>query len=204
MKKYLKISFVIFLCACVFFAGSYFYLYKNLQNGEKTAGTKKDDVPYYEVPENCGLHFLLPAGREVLFFLDFEKEISYIINIFEHTDLKSSYAGYSFDYCFTVDYTVLSALVDRIGGLDLRSGDETLRFTGIEVCDALCKNSSPEFSFEVITSFCDRIAQNGFSGEDFVYLIENTETKLTVPICLYWQDYIKDMFSNAVFVNWVI
>lgn len=204
MKKYLKVGFVIFLGACVFFTASYFYLYGNLQSVEKAADTKKDDVPYSEIPENCGLHFLLPAGREVLFFLDFEKEISYIINIFENKGSEDNYAGYSFDYGFTVDYTVLSALIDRIGGLDLRCGDETLRLTGIEVCDALCKNSSPEFSFEVIVSFCDRIAQNGFSGEDFVYLIENTGTELTVPICLYWQDYVKDMFANAVFVNWVI
>ena len=204
MKKYLKTSFIIFLCGCIFFAGAYFYLNKNLESKNKAADTKKEDIPYSEVPENCGLHFLLPANREVLFFLDFEEKISYIINIYEKANYRSGYAGYSFDYTFTVDYSVLSALIDRIGGLDLISGEETLRFTGIQVCDCLCTNGSPEFYYEVTNSFCDRLAQNGFSGEDFVFLIENTETGLTVPVCLYWQEYIKDMFANAVFVNWVI
>lgn len=204
MKKYLKLSLIIILSASVFFGCSYFYLYKSLEKNQKNVDNKQENVPYFETPENCGLHFLLPAGKELLFFLDFEKEIAYIINIDKPYNKAKEYLGYPLDYRFTLDYPVLSVVFDRLGGLELESEGEVLRLTGIQVCDALCRDTSGDFFRETVTAVCKRISQNGFSGEDFIFLIDNTETNLTVPACLYWQDYMSNMFTNAVFVNWVI
>ncbi|MBO4734483.1 MAG: hypothetical protein J5662_08405 [Clostridia bacterium] len=203
MKKFFKIALTFFLSASIFFGCSYFYLYNSLKKTEKAAEKKQENIPYYETPVSCGLHFLLPAGKEILIFLDFEERIAYIIDINKNAVAEEGYAGYGFDYDFHVDYAVLSALIDRLGGIDLTVNNEPLRFTGVQVCDALCKNTSPEFPFETVFAVCERISQNGFSSDDFVFLIENSETTLTVPVCIYWQDYIKDMFADAVFVNWV-
>ena len=204
VKNFLKAAFIFFLCGSIFFGCSYFYLYKSLENTKKVTGKTDENVPYYELPDNCGLRFFMPGGQEIIFFLDFTEEISYIININDKNGLKGSYAGYTLDYDFTLDYSVLSELFDRLGGLDLKSDDGVLRFTGVQVCDRLCTDNSEEFSFEVVCAVCERIAKNGFSGDDFVYLLENSDTRLTVPVCIYWQPHLEKMFANAVFVNWVI
>ena len=204
MKKFFKLALFFFLSASIFFGCSYFYLQKSLEKTQKPVEKSQENIPYYETPESCGLHFLLPAERELLIFLDFTEEMSYIIDIDKNNGGKYTYAGYSLDYDFSLDYSVLSEIFDRLGGLDLKSENETLRFTGVQVCDRLCTDSSKEFSYEVISAVCEKIAQNGFSNDDFVYLLENTDSTLTMPVCIYWQPYIEKMLANAVFVNWVI
>ena len=204
VKNFLKSAFIFFLCASIFFGCSYFYLYKSLEKTKKVTGETEDKVPYYELPDNCGLRFFMPGEREIIISLDFTEEIAYIININKENGLKGSYAGYTVDYDFTLDYSVLSELFDRLGGLDLKNNGEELRFTGVQVCDRLCTNNSANFHFEVVCAVCERIAQSGFSADDFVYLLENSDTRLTVPVCIYWQPHLEKMFANAVFVNWVI
>ena len=203
MKKYLKISIILFLSVTVFFGSSYLYLYQNLKGQQQPADEKQDDVPYFETPENCGLLFYLPNDHKVLIFLDFEQEISYIISI-NVDDVSDSYVGYPIDYRFEIDYYLLSMLFDRLGGLDLSTDDELLRFTGIQVCDIICKNPTNQALYEIISQVCVRISQNGYTIDDFTFLIENSKTNLTVPVCFYWQDNINKLFSNAVFVNWEI
>lgn len=204
MKKFLKYASVVLICALIFFGCSYFYLNKNLKTAEMPAGKNRENVPYRETPENCGLRFFLPGKKVMLIFLDFTEQISYIINIDSNNTAGNAYAGYGFSYDFTLDYSVLSELFDRLGGLDLDINGEALRLTGVEVCDRLCRDNSGNFAFNVANAVCGRLAADGFSGDDFVYLLENSGTNLTVPVCIYWQPHIKKMFANAVFVNWVI
>ena len=204
MKKFFKIALVTFLSASIFFGCSYLYLQKSFENARKPAENKQENVPYYEAPENCGLRFFLPGNKEILIFLDFTEEMSYIINIDKYNGSKYGYAGYSFDYELNLDYSVLSEIFDRLGGIDLKSDGTEFRFTGVQVCDKLCTDNSDEFSYEVIRAVCKRIAENGLSDDDFVFLLQNADTKLTMPLCIYWRSYIKKMFANAVFVNWVI
>lgn len=204
MKKYLKIALILFLSLTVFFGSSYLYLYKSLKSRQKPTDEKQEGVPYFETPENCGLLFYLPNENKVLFFLDFEQEMSYIINIYENDDIMGNYVGYPVDYRFEIDYHILSLLFDRLGGLDLGADGEARRFTGIQVCDIMCKNPPNEVLYEIVFQVCDRISQNGYNIDDFTFLIENSKTNLTVPVCFYWQDRIKKLFSNSVFVNWEI
>ena len=161
-------------------------------------------MPYFEVPDNCGLLFLLPHDMKILFFLDFDSEISYIININNNTGAVDGFSLYPTDYVFNLDYYTLAAVIDRLGGLNLQIGEETLRFTGIQVCDILLEGSDPKLGFNVAAAVCERLGSEGFSKDDFVFLIENSDTELTVPVCLYWIDRIATLFGNAVFVDWEI
>ena len=201
MKKFLKTAFIVFLCGSLFFGGAYFYLYKSLENAQKPAGKTEENIPYYELPENCGLRFCLPGRKDMLIFLDFTEKIAYIITINKNISLKDGYAGYSADYDLTLDYPSLSELFDRLGGLDLESEGELLRFTGVQVCDGLCTDPSGEFRREVARAVCVKIGQNGFSSDDFAFLLSCSGTGLKMPVCIYWQPYLKEMFANAVFVN---
>lgn len=203
MKKYLKLAIIMFLSSCIFFGASYFYLYESLKNEEKAADIKQNNIPYSEISENRGLLFRI-NGKKVLFFLDFQQEISYIVNIDNNDDILDDYAGYPIDYKFDIDYYVLSSVVDRIGGLDLEIKNEILRYTGVQVCDIINTDYSPDIPLKIVSAVCKKISETGFSNDDFVFLIDNTNTALTVPECLYWQEYIKSVFANAVFVNWEI
>ena len=204
MKNYLKLAFILFLSASVFFGASYFYLYISLEKEQKAADSKQEKIPYLETPESKGLLFTTEDIKAVLFFLDFEGEVAYIINISNHSGIVDNYAGYRIDYSFGTDYYVLSSVFDRLGGLDLDIDGEYLRYTGVQVCDILAAEHSTDISLKIVTALCEKISENGFSTDDFIFLIENTTTNLTVPDCIYWQGMLKNIFSNAIFVNWEI
>lgn len=202
MKKFFKIAMILFLCGTVFFVSSFFYLNFKLKESEIKTDNAEHNIPYFYCPQNCGIMIFLPNEKNVLFYLDFEQEMSYIININNYKDSLDSYVGYPIDYNLTVDYYTLSLIFDRVGGIDLQIGDEIFRYTGIQVCDMLSGDSEGDFHLKVITAFCERLSTNGFSGEDFKFLLSHSATDLKMPVCLYWQDYIESMFSNTVFVNW--
>ena len=163
----------------VFFVSSYLYLYQNLKTQQKPTDEKQESVPYFEAPENCGLLFSMPNENKVLFFLDFEQEISYIININKNDDIVDSYVGYPIEYRFEVDYQILSLVFDRLGGLDLSTAGELLRFTGIQVCDIICKNPPDGVLYEIVLQTCNRIAQSGYSIDDFTFLEDVAGNEIT-------------------------
>lgn len=202
MKKYFKLALVIFLCTSLFFVSSYFYLNYNLKNNQKTVDEKVEDVPYHKTPESCGLLIELPDDNNILFYLDFDRIILYIINIEENDEPTESYVGYPIDYRCKFDYYNLSLFFDRMGGIDLQTDDGVLRFSGIQVCDMISNGNSSEVSFDVINEICNKISKAGLTGEDFAFLISNCDTNLTMPVCLYWQEFMSQMFSGRVFVNW--
>lgn len=202
MKKYIKTAIIIFLCGAVFFVSAFLYLNFSLKESKiKTDNTEKN-IPYFDYPQSCGILLCLPDEKKVMFYLDFEQEISYIINIDNYYDNLDSYVGYPIDYKISANYYTLSLVFDRVGGIDMEIDENVLRYTGIQVCDMLALNDSSEFRLKVISAFCERLAKRGFSAEDFKYLISRCDTDLKMPICLYWQDYVKSMFENTVFVNW--
>ncbi|MBO4693182.1 MAG: hypothetical protein J5659_02150 [Clostridia bacterium] len=201
MKKYFKLALIVFLSATIFFISSYLYLFTSLKGAQKTADKKTDDIPYYENQESCGIMFLFPSGNRMLFFLDFDEEILYIINIYDDYGESDNYVGYSVDYTCEIDYYTLSMLFDRLGGIDLSVDDGTYRLSGIQICDLLCSNESDDFYYEVICAVCSRISDTGLNNDDFLFIVSNCNTDLTMPVCLYWSKYVKHLFTNAVFVN---
>ena len=159
MKKYLRLAIILFLSALTFFGSSYFYLYKSFENEKKAADVKEEKIPYGETPENRGLLFNIDKDTSVLFFLDFDEEISYIIRIDNYNSTAGAYAGYPIDYKFDMDYYVLSSVFDRLGGLDLDIDGEVLRYTGVQVCDVLSTADMPDITLKIITALCTRISE---------------------------------------------
>lgn len=202
MKKILKLLIVIFLCTVLFFGSSFLYLNHNLKESEKTVDEKVQNVPYSKTPENCGILLKLPNDENILFFLDFEEVILYIINVEEYKSDFQSYVGYPIDYKCEIDYYTLSLFLDRIGGIDLEDGGEFLRFSGIQICELLSKENSSKLSFDITDAVCDKLSTAGLADEDFVFLIGNCDTDLSMPVCIYWKEYLSTLFSNRVFVNW--
>ena len=201
VKNFLRLLIVFILSTAVFLAFSYFFLDSSIKSSQKTTDKKTENIPYYSPPENCGLKLLFPNGNSLLIFLDFEREIIYNIDTNMGSYANGSYFGYPVDYKCEFDYYTLSLFFDRIGGIDLESEEGFYHLCGIQICDLLSENNSDDLSFKVISAVFDKIAKNGLSDDDFIFLLDNCKTDLTMPVCLNWRDYIRDLFKNVVFVN---
>lgn len=201
MRKFSKTAFIVIFCAALFAFSSYLYLSYSLKQSKKAADRKAEDVPYFNPPENCGVLLGLPSERSVLFFLDFEKEILYIIDVNTHFSESEAYVGYPVDFKCKADYYTLSLFLDRIGGVDFETEEGFCRLNGIQICDMIKTENSDEMRFNLVCAFCERVSQTGLTADDFVFLTDNCDTDLTMPVCLYWCDYMKGMFANPVFVN---
>lgn len=201
MKNFFRILIVFIASMAIFLAFSYFFLDKSINSSQKSADNKAENVPYYSHPENCGLKFLFPNGKSLLIFLDFEDEILYTIDANMDFEDDESYVGYPVDYKCEFDYYTLSLFFDRIGGIDLESEEGIYHLCGIQICDMLSADHSEDLQFKIISAVCEKIAKNGLNDDDFVFLLNNCKTDLTMPVCIYWREYIRNLFENVVFVN---
>jgi len=201
MKKKIKIfmgSLAVFLVCCLFFGGiGYFYI------DSKIADVKNDtpSVPYYsEVPENAGVLFEI-GQEQTFFFLDFYyKRLNIIFNAEESVE-DGNILGYPIDHYIKADYSLLAEIIDIVGGIELDTEEASLRYTGVQITDLLTTSTDyDKIERKIILKTIKKISENGFQKEDFLYIIENSETTLTVPVCYYWADYIKEIcgFVNEV------
>ncbi|MBR5922940.1 MAG: hypothetical protein IKZ59_04015 [Clostridia bacterium] len=202
----MKRKFIVFMAALfswsAFFLPAYLYLDRNLSNGKKAVDKTADNVPYYEVPENRGLEFFLEDGTKILFYLDFTEEIAYIVNISVNNGENYAPQRYPADYEFHISEATVSLLLDRIGGLELNIGGETLRYTGEQIRDITEQGLTNEARLDLLYAVCKQLSKNGFSDSDFVFLIDSSDADLDIPTCANWQKHLKSLFANAIFVNW--
>lgn len=167
------------------------------------AGVRKRDVskqnlsePYYTGPKAAGLLFTVYGGKGCFVYLDF-KGSKTRFTLTENAN-QSRIDDMPVNYVINSDYNLLSGIVDRAGGIELSSDGETLRYTGEQTVELLAQNpDDTELRINIITAIFHNISKNGFSNDDFVYIIENSGTDLLFPDCFYWQDYIQKTAGNV-------
>ena len=197
----IKKAFVVVFSAAIFFFGAYAYLDYNL-NGKTAKADQKDyTVPYKNLPDNKGIAFLLPDSSGVIAYLDFENSCINVINVENYDSTNDLYYGYTVDFTVETDYQLIGGIVDRVGGVNVEVNGETLRYTGVQIIDLISVNPDEDMKAQVITQIFRQISENNFSKDDFIYIIENSKSNLTVVDCIYWLDYIDEMRSNINFVN---
>ena len=205
MKKQVKSFFIftgiIILCCLIMIGSSYLYLEISLNSAD--ADESQSNIPYAEpLPDSTGLLFVMPDNRGYLMFLDFKEEAIRIIRLDEVIEEKEEYYGYPISFTFYIERRFFSNMIDRIGGIELYDNGETLRYTGIQILDKIQESEdNPELIKEVLRKYLYEISQIGFAKEDFIYIIDNCETDLTVPACYYWPPYIAQISQNVRFVN---
>ena len=201
-KRTLKISSAIFLSATAFFLTAFIYLKYSDEKIENTADAKDFSVPYEkDLPENKGLIFIYPDNSANFLYLDFsEKRI--LIQDIEIYSEDCDLGGYSVDFSFKIDYPVIAEIIDRIGGIEMKSGKDYMRFTGTQITDMLSYSTDTDaLRQKIIMASLKSVSKNGLSDDDFIYIIENTDTLLTVPDYLLWKDYLEDMCMRTVSIN---
>ena len=200
LKSILKKILIIFFCGASVFAASYAYLNFSIKKSMTKIDQKEDNVPYEYVPDNAGIGFLLPDGSALLTYLNFKENCINVVNVEQYDKSNNMYFGYTIDYTVQVNQTLIAGLIDRIGGIVIRVNDEALRYTGMQVVELISNNHS-DIKQQIIKEIFKHISANGFSKEDFVYIIQNSKTDLSLLNCIYWLNHIGKIRNNINFVN---
>ena len=184
------------------FSGGYIYLDNQLKTKtDLSVGQSAFEVPYYSIPENKGLLFDI-CGELTLIYLDFNYKNTSIAHPKINDDGTINTFGFPVDFTIEADYSLVGLIVDVVGGIDLSIDGSTFRYTGVQITDMLIFTPlADEVKYQIITEIFKGISQNGFNKEDFLLLIENSKTNLTVPDCYYWCDYAINLSSSVRIIN---
>ena len=199
LNLFFKATAISLLAGVVFFGAGYSYL--TVSKSEEVTDNSVSSVPYYSIPENAGVLFETEKGKTFLYF-DFEEEN---LNVIFADGLKvqsDNIYGYCLDYTVKTTEEVLAGIIDIVGGLDLEFEQETLNCTGMQVISFLNKQNDLENARRSVTKkIIDKIGEIGLSSEDFLYILENSETNLTLPDCYFWAEYMSVLCKKANYVN---
>lgn len=201
LKKILKIVIITFLSGAIFFGVAFAYLNENINNSTLKTDEKTEKMPYANIPENSGVIFAFPSGGALLAYLDFEKEHIYVLSIDNYDPTRPEYFGYGVDYTIYTSYELIAGIVDRVGGIEIEKDDTHMRYTGVHIVELLAKDNSAEIKNQIISQLFLKISQNGLSTDDFIYIIENSDSNLPLTECIFWLDYIKKMSENVMFIG---
>lgn len=192
-----KLLILCLICCSLFVGGGYLYLQKNFKETEN----KVSSVPYsFSAPENRGI-MLDVCGSLTFFYLDFEDERLTVI-IPPETEYEEEIFGYPIDFTVKTDYGFVASAVDSADGIELNINGETLRFTGVQVADILSRTvDTSELKRQIITALLKKIGENGIDSEFFTFLVDSTDTDITVPDCYYWGKYITKLCKNGGIIN---
>lgn len=195
-----KIS-IVFFCGLIFFVLSYAYLSHNIDNKKGSEVYQKElKIPYEHTPESRGVSFVFEDRSAVLVYLDFYSRNISLYNIEEFTS-ENNYGKFTSDYTVWVNNTLIEGIVDRVGGVTIETNGKTLRYTGVQIADMLSQDVNREMRQEILLQIFKQISKNDFQKDDFIFIIENTETDLSLVEGIYWLGYIKEMSLNTEFVN---
>lgn len=186
------------LSGIIFIGSGYLYLNRELE----TAENPTESIPYYNpIPENAGIMFDI-YGDRTLFFMNFEEESLTAIYDDKNTAVGEKLYGYSVDFLIEGDYDLLAGIINIAEGITLSVSGEELRYTGVQVVALINQaDNKTELKTEITKKIINKLKVIGFSREDFLFLIENSKTSLTIPDCYYWSDYIEELCKNFKVLN---
>lgn len=200
-KRILKNALIIFFCGAIFFGAAYAYLDYHVNNDTANVDQKDYTVPYNPTPENCGIAFVFPNNSAALVYLDFNNVNIRLLDIESFDPSRPEYYGYTSDYTVYTSYELIEGIIDRVGGIDINHNGETMRYTGVQVIDLIAYGYTADIKQQILLQIFKKISQNSFSKDDFVYIIENSESNLSFLDCIYWLDYIKEMSGRINIIN---
>ncbi len=188
------------LCAVAFFLTSLGVLWQ-----EGSAQTEKNQVsePYFPPPpQNTPVMFLWEEGGGEIVYLDFEQcEIVVTIlpeNCDENTALVYGYRDFE---AVKANYLLIISIVDRLGGIEIEENGQALRLTGAQIASFVGKSENFTAKRQVISAIFQKIANSGFSNDDFMFIINNSNTTLSFPDCYGWDERIAQMAKNTKIIN---
>ena len=201
LKSIIKRMLISIMCTALFFGAAYGYLNYNLNKGILSTDQKNNDTQYKHVPESKGIGFLLPDSSAVLVYLNFKENCINVVNIGVYDKNNNLYYGYTMDYTVEVDERIIGGMVDSVGGVNIRTDGQTYRYTGVQVKELIKDTTDGSVKSQIIAEIFKSVSKNGISKENFVYILQNAKTDLSILDCIYWLDYIDQIRENIIFID---
>lgn len=182
---------VILLCMCAFVGCGYLYLELDSRLRTQSADTRPSAVPYSTVPESAVIRFFLSEHTHMLLQLDFKGG--------RLSAELSPEPNAPADYTLQPDSGALAGFIDRLGGVELTQEGRVLRYTGSQAVKLAAENAVE--TADILQAVFDKIAGQGVTRAQLTYLLENSQTDLTVPICFSWPEWLRQLCANAEIIE---
>lgn len=195
-----KLFYFLLIFGMVIFGSGYFFLDSRLEKTKVSFRT--ESVPYYTaMPDNKGVCFEV-CNDKILLYFDFKQSELSVIYPTESEESDLVTYGYPVDYTVSCDYEMIGYFVDAVGGIELKTGNETLRYTGVQITEMLkftgvSEETKHSIAKEIIAGF----GEMGFTKENLLHIIEESDTNLKFNDSFSWVEYIKELCKSPRFVN---
>lgn len=177
------------IAICIFlFAGfGWIYLKLNSTAQLKNASVSETEIPYFSVPRNTSVLYIFSNKSTALLILDFaEKKLTAVLNPDSSID---------YDYTLQPLSGTSDGFIDRLGGLELEQNGKIFRYTGSQAVKLLANGAINEEP--LLRAVFNRIAVLGLTRSQMTFLLQNSKTELTVPICYSWPEWLCELCANA-------
>lgn len=187
---------LVVLCCAAVFTGLSFVM---LRTPAEQSDSDNNFVPYVENEDTPkGILFCFDEGGSVFFYFDTDSSSTAVL-LLQNGATSDDVSAYGYTVFRTVktDYQMLEGFIDHIGGIEL----ENTRYTGVQVSDMLRHDAQKEIRREIISAIFKHLASNGLSGEELVFIIENSDTDLSFPDGYSLLQSIEKLAKNLHFIN---
>ena len=158
-----------------------------------------EGIGYTKYPPSRGLLFLGEDGSGIFIFLDFSSISTYLYVFPEKAEENTALLPYVTDGVFNVKSDFLARFCDRLGGIEMtdETGEKSLYFSSSIM--AFCEEDlTYNKILQLCLSFFEKISKTGLSSEDFMFIIEETQSDISFSVCYDWIPHIKEMFCNVI------
>ena len=195
-KLFLKTFIICSVSFAVFVSAGYYYLSKSFTQADNEASK----VPYSQtLTQNKGV--LLTCNSEKIFlYLDF-LENKLVVSLNPEPSKDNKIYGYTHDYTLKGDNTLITNIIDDLGGVEILIEDTKLRYTGLQVTELLKQSNSETLRREIIVDACGKIAEYGIGNDFFSTLVNDSETELKFSECYLWREYLPQLCANLHFID---
>ena len=189
MKRIITVFSVFIICTAIFTLSGYLFLDHSSKVSSATDRTLTN-IPYSSAPSNSAV-IVSFKEKTILFMLDFShNKLLALTQADEHEYYLEKEPFY-----MALDEYTLSRFINRIGGIETMQNGVKTRLTGIQTVKLLNNNSQNKT--EILSCVLDTVSKTGLTLHDLVFLIENSDTDLTVPDCFDWPERLKGLFQNC-------
>ncbi len=197
-----SVLFSVIISSAVFFLIGLIMLPAELDfsDNQTPVGDEISNIPYYN-KENLSLLFSLPDSSGGLIYLNFDENKIELKVYSDHAAEQAEKSRYGVDYTLKGDSEMLCTLCDRIGGIELMEGGGKRRYFSAGLRQKLSEKLSFSERCEIALSFFKKISKIGLSSDDFMFIIKETETNLSYPICFGFMDSVKALAENTELID---
>lgn len=177
----------------------------SLTASNKPVSQTPQKVPYYSssAPSEYGALICFREGGSIFLEFNYDSEKTFVLLLGNSaTGDEVTSRGYDLDVILEADYSFLAELIDRFGGILLNTeSDGLLNFTGVQITELLSKSSDMEFRRRVAERLLGQIYKEGFTLDDIMFLLENTQSPLSYPSAYFLNETISAATKQTVFIN---